>query len=200
MLPLLLVATAAAVGAGIAGGTGLLRVTTFVVLLLGVAAALAADADARAERRELLAERARMSAAFADAHERLVRAHADQTDEVTARLGGHLQHLRERLSAVNVMLAAGRTELVAGRAELAAMAGELVAVRDELARVTRARDALKADVDAYVGVETARLAREELAAADAVHVDVARAEAVRVDVGPGGAVVDLGTWGRRAAG
>ncbi len=214
VVPLLVVATVAAVAAGTSGGTGVLRVAVFVVLLLGVAAAVASDADARAERRELLAERARLTTAFADAHERLVRTHADESDQLAARLTGHIRHLRDHLAAANARvstgraeldgvraeLAASRTELAASRTELAALKAELETVRVELARMTRARDALKADVDAYVAVETARIAREQEAVA-ASHTAAERGAA------PGGgeqagnaAVVDLGTWERRAAG
>lgn len=198
VVPLLLLATAAAVAAGVAGGTGPLRVTVFVVLLLGVGAAVASDADARTERRELLAERARLAAAFADAHDELVRAHVEETDQLSARLTGHLRHLRDHLSVASAAL-------TTTRGEVAALAAELASLRVELARTIRARDALKADVDAYVAVETARIAREQ----EAVAVDHREAERVAAVSAAGsgegtgagvGAVVDLGSWERRAAG
>ena len=62
--------------------------------------------------------------------------------------------------------------------------------------MTRARDALRADVAAYVAIETARLATADLAAAEQ-----AAAELAAADPGPEPAeVVHLGSWGRRATG
>lgn len=191
------------------GGLGVVRAAAFAVLLCGIAAAVAADVDARAERVAHAAERARLSAGFAQAHERLVRYHADATDEVTVRFAARVRRLHELLAQAD-----GAT--ARSRGEVTALGAELVLVRAELARMTRARDALKADVAAYVAIETARLARadeaDEAAEADeADEADRASAELASADpasgepasgelAAAGARVVDLGSWERRATG
>lgn len=176
------------------GGLAALRIGAFAVLACGVAAAVASDVDARDERVAHAAERARLAAGFAQAHERLVLEHGDATDELTVRFTARVRRLRELLAQAKGANAESRLEVVA-------LGAELVSVRAELDRVSRARDALKADVAAYVAIETARLAAADRAAVDRAAVDRAAELAVAdaVVVAPAG-VVDLGSWERRATG
>lgn len=153
VLPLLLAGTAVAVTATVTGGTTLLRVAALLVLAVGVAAATAAEADARAERRELLAEHDRLRAAAAAARQQLQRAHQAASAVLRANFTARVDRLSDHLAAADAQALASRRDLAAVRAELAA-------VRTELAATSRARDALRADVEAYVQLETARLTED----------------------------------------
>lgn len=176
------------------GGLGAVRAAAFAVLVCGIAAAVAADIDARAERVAHAAERARLSTGFAQAHERLVRDHTDATDQVTARFAARVRRLHE-------LLAQSDGATARSRGEVTALGAELVLVRAELARVIRARDALRADVAAYVAIETARLARADGAdQADGAGQGDGADQADGVDQADGARVVDLRSWERRATG
>ncbi len=199
VLPLLVLGSVVTVVVTATGGLAALRVAAFAVLACGIGAAVASDIDARAERVAHAAERARLAAGFAHAHERLVREHGDATDELTARFAARVRRLREHVAQAKGATAESRLEVLA-------LGAELVSVRAELDRVTRARDALKADVAAYVAIETARLAAADRAAADRAAADRAAADRAAelavvdaVVVAPAG-VVDIGSWERRATG
>lgn len=195
VLPLLVLGTVVAVVVTATGGLVALRVAAFAVLACGIAAAVASDVDARADRLAHAAERARLAAGFAQAHQRLVREHADATDELTVRFTARVRRLRDHLAQAKGATAQSRLKVLA-------LGAELVSVRAELDRVTRARDALRADVAAYVAIETARLAAADQAAAQQAAAELAAADqmtAEAVVVAPAG-VVDLGSWERRATG
>jgi len=171
VVPLLLAGTAVAVTATVTGGTTTLRVAALLVLALGVGAALAAEADARAERRELLAQHDRLWTAATAARDRLTQAHQAALAAVHTGYTARIDRLSDHLTAADA-------QVLAARRDLAGLRAELSTVRAELERMTRSRNALRADVQAYVQLETARLTDAEREVPESV--------------------VALGSWERRA--